>query len=116
MAGPISLRSNRAATLIAKQLTSNAEVIPEGKNEGDAPNETKEPVAEGPSAPATNCVACAIILSDDEITINQRFIDQALASTETSSLEVAQYPLCVKCLFERLTKSGQLNDNNKLIL
>ena len=34
MAGPISLRSNRAATLLAKQIV-NPEVIHEAKNEGD---------------------------------------------------------------------------------
>jgi hypothetical protein len=41
LAGPISLRSNRAATLLAKQIV-NPEVIHEVKNEGDTADGGKE--------------------------------------------------------------------------
>jgi len=88
LAGPISLRSNRAATLIAKQL-ANPETILEAKNEGENAGDGKEALPEATSAPASNCITCAIVLSDDEVTINQRFIDQALTSTDTTSSDVA---------------------------
>ena len=41
MSGPISLRSNRAATLLAKQIV-NPEVIHEAKNEGEITDGVKE--------------------------------------------------------------------------
>jgi hypothetical protein len=79
-------------------MVNNTETIPEARNEDGA--EAKDGIAEGPASPATNCVGCAQVLSEDEVTINQRFIDQALTSTDTTSSDVAHYPLCVKCLFE----------------
>lgn len=65
LAGPISLRSNRAATLLAKQMLNNPEnnTIPEAKNEGENAGENNTPVA-------TNCLGCAVVLSEDEVTIN----------------------------------------------
>lgn len=79
-------------------MVNHPDTILEAKNEDGA--DAKEGGAEGPSVPVTNCVACPQVLSEDEVTINQRFIDQALTSTEHGSSDVAQYPLCVKCLFE----------------
>lgn len=96
LAGPISLRSNRAATLLAKQIAGgNNETIPEAKNEG----ENGDGGEAGPSNPMVTCISCALILSDDEVTINLRFIEQAQASGEGSEA-ASTFPLCVKCLFE----------------
>ena len=49
----------------------------------------------------THCGQCTQLLSEDEVTINQRFVDQALTSAETpTQADASNYPLCVKCLFE----------------
>ena len=57
----------------------------------------------------TLCIDCKAPLSDDELTINQRFVEQAIneasndlrASIDTQNATTQQpYPLCVKCHFE----------------
>ena len=44
------------------------------------PNETTEdPIKNGDKLTNQTCTACSVMLSEDEVTINQRFIDQSLA-------------------------------------
>ena len=72
----------------------NPEVIQEAKNEGETADGGKDLVV-------TQCGQCTQLLSEDEVTINQRFVDQALTSAETpTQADASNYPLCVKCLFE----------------
>lgn len=58
--------------------------MPEAKNEGETGNDAKDGGAEGPVVPETKCVSCTLVLSEDEITINQRFVDQALIAATTT--------------------------------
>jgi hypothetical protein len=54
-----------------------------------------------PSKLAENCSECKNQLSEDEATINQRFIEQMLLeSVNGPSLDQTPFPLCVKCHFE----------------
>lgn len=72
----------------------NPEVIHEAKNEGDTADGGKE-------KEVIHCGQCTQLLSEDEVTINQRFVDHALKSAETpAQADASNYPLCVKCLFE----------------
>lgn len=96
----LSVRSGRvglAQRLLEQGKNFNAsldvDAIAEQTNEG---NEHGNDLTQQP------CSECRIPLSEDELTINQRFIDQLLQDAVANSIELtnAVYPLCVKCHFE----------------
>lgn len=65
----------------------------------EQPNENTEENAQTNPAEVINCKECQTPLGDDELTINQRFIDQYLTEVN-ASVDLSIFPLCVKCHFE----------------
>lgn len=97
--GPLSLRSARLSQKgvpNTEQALKTTEPIPEVKEEGEDQKEGEAVVTPN----AAQCTRCQTALTEDEITINQRFIDQALLQTEINLADVSEFPLCVKCHFE----------------
>lgn len=102
----LSIRSGRVGLtqkLVEQAKTANADPIAEHPNEdagdetGNQLNQNGEPV--DPNMNVQTCNECKANLGEDELTINQRLIDQALQEN-AAQVDLTKYPLCVKCHFE----------------
>ena len=97
----LSMRSGRNLEPLATKNDSIGDANPPPILEHPA-EEPSAPEASGEAKPQHKCLECSQVLSDDEVTINQRFIDQALtdSSPAPGKIDISALPLCAKCHFE----------------